>query len=67
MKNVDVIKFYLKAKSPEGLKSLMLTNNVKRSAYHSYDIMFVGGFWYAWFEASSEDFIKEQVGTLGTK
>jgi len=67
MKNVDVIKFYLKAKSPEGLKLLMINNNITKASYHPYDIMFAGGFWYAWYEASSDNFIKEQVGNLGTK
>jgi len=55
MKNVDVIKFYLKAKSPEGLKLLMINNNISKNSYHDYAIIFAGGFWYAWYEAISGD------------
>jgi len=47
---VSVIPQYLKAKSPEGLRRLMLIVNMKHSTqfvFHS--IQFVQGYWYAWF------------------
>lgn len=65
MKTGDVIKSYLKAKNPETLKVLMLNNNIKRAAYHSYDIVFADGFWFAWYEVSADQLLKEQVVKIG--
>lgn len=46
----EQVSHYLKALTPEGLKSLMLVNNFKKGKYYKYDIMFANGFWYAWYE-----------------
>jgi hypothetical protein len=41
---------FLKAKSPQGLRRLMLLNNVKSVIQYTYhDIQFVNGDWYAWY------------------
>lgn len=42
---------YLVAATPLGLRRLMLLNNKKQAAFLKYDIMFVGGRWYAWYIA----------------
>lgn len=60
---LDRIPNYVTAKSPQGLRRLMLANNIKYSQplnYHS--IQFVNGAWFAWFhvEQSSLKAIKAQ-------
>ena len=35
----------------------MLENNLKKRQYHSYDVVFADGFWYAWFVADINDLI----------
>jgi hypothetical protein len=41
---------YLKASSPEGLRRLMLRNNVRLATQIVYhDIQFVNGYWFAWY------------------
>lgn len=44
------VKHYLKAKTPESLKRLMLDNNVKRQHYFDYQIIHDGQNWFAWYE-----------------
>ena len=41
-----------------GLRRLMLSNNVKNGLIYKYDIMFVQGYWYAWYQADAKTFIK---------
>jgi hypothetical protein len=42
---------YIKAKSPRGLRLAMLKRNAELGAFIKYfDIQFVNGSWYAWFE-----------------
>ena len=44
------IPSFLKARSPQGLRRLMLLNNTNNATFYQYfDIQFVGGFWFAWF------------------
>lgn len=41
---------FLKHRSPEGLRKLMLTNNIKLGQQVNYiSIQFVSGYWFAWF------------------
>jgi hypothetical protein len=40
---------FIKAKSPEALRRLMLANNAKYGAFFPYDIMFANGEWVAWY------------------
>jgi hypothetical protein len=54
MKTSDTIKYYLKARTPEGLRFLMVQNSTKANKYYGYDIIFANGFWYAWFEDSTD-------------
>jgi len=49
---------YLKARSPQGLRRLMLLNNAKYSTFFEYVyIQFTEGNWYAWFyrDVDSDD------------
>ena len=57
------VKHYLKAKSPEILKALMLKNSIDRKCYFDYVIMHDGSNWFAWYEWDSENLI-EQVALL---
>jgi len=67
IKTAAHVKFFLKAKKPEGLRMLMLNNNIKRKAYHDYKIVFAEGFWYAWYDTDAEELLKEEVDKLGDK
>lgn len=53
---------FIKAKSPRGLRSLMIRNNTKRGKFFDYfDIQFVKGSWFAWYyddQVTLEDFKK---------
>ena len=45
------LKNYITAKSPMGLRRLMLQNNAKKGFTFKYsDIQFVKGKWYAWYD-----------------
>lgn len=55
MQTVDDVLFFLKAKSPQGLRVLMARNNIKKRTYHTYQIIFAEGFWYAWYEGSRSE------------
>lgn len=51
---------FLKAQSAKGLERLMLRNNLKRKAWHQYQIVFDGKSWLAWYYADlSGTFNKE--------
>lgn len=60
-KNLDDVKYFLKAKKPESLQVLMIQNNIKTGKYHDYRIVFAEGFWFAWYEDSANDFLKKEV------
>jgi hypothetical protein len=61
------IKDYLKAKSPENLKILMLKNSLKTQTYHDYFITHDGQNWFAWFEFDAEDGLKKEIQRLGNE
>jgi hypothetical protein len=47
---LDKIPSFVKARTPEGLRRVMLINNIKNAMQFVYhDIQFVNGFWYAWY------------------
>lgn len=54
MKTPNHIKYYLKAKTPEGLRVLMTNNSIKANTYYGYTIIYAEGFWYAWFEDTTD-------------
>lgn len=54
-------KDYLKAKTPEGLKLLMIRNNLATNAYHDYNIMHDGNSWFAWFEFDASQIIDRET------
>ena len=49
------VKHYVKAKSPEILKALMLKNSIEKKCYFDYVIVHDGSFWFAWFDWDSEE------------
>jgi hypothetical protein len=64
MKTLNDTKFYLKAKTAEGLKILMLRNNISRQAYHGYTIIFADGFWFAWYDGPVDEFVTEKLNAI---
>jgi hypothetical protein len=40
---------FVKSTTAKGLERLMLENNLKRSTWHDYQIVFDGKLWFAWF------------------
>jgi len=61
MKKPSDCKDYLKAKTPEGLKVLMIKNNLKTNSYHDYRIIHDGSFWYAWYEFDASSIIDKET------
>lgn len=49
------VKHYLKSKTAESLKALMLKNNIERRYYFDYQIIHDGSFWFAWYEWDMEN------------
>lgn len=45
---------FIRARSPQRLRVLMLQNNVRKSRKFVYDIQFAQGFWWAWYDEDSE-------------
>jgi len=60
-KKPSVIKSYVKAKSPESLKILMIRNNIETNSYYSYSIVHDGSFWFAWFDFDASDLIEKET------
>jgi hypothetical protein len=54
-KKPSTIKHYLKAKSPEVLKALMLKNSIEKRCYFDYAINHDGSNWFAWFDWDSDE------------
>lgn len=51
---LDKIPNYITAKTPQGLRRVMLMNNVKHVMQFTYhNIQFVNGAWYAWYYESA--------------
>jgi hypothetical protein len=60
-KTISVIKNYVKAKTPEGLKLAMIKNNIDNNSYYSYSIIFDGSFWFAWFDFDASKIIEQET------
>lgn len=60
-KTVSHIKYFLKAKSPVALQHLMLKNSIRTKHYHDYRIVYADGFWFAWYEHTADDLIKDEL------
>lgn len=57
---------YLTAQTPQGLRRLMLRNNVKHGMRFTYhDIQFVDGVWFAWFYLKTDERGLSDVNTNG--
>lgn len=64
-KTPDVIKYFLKAKTPEALQMLMLQKNIDTNTYYEYLIIHDGKIWYAWYESDADALLKDRVNELG--
>ena len=56
-----MIKRHLRAQNPEALERAMLKNNFERGAFHSYDVMFDGSSWFAWYMVNASDLVREHI------
>ena len=52
------VKHYIKSKSPEMLKALMLKNSIEKKCYFDYYIVHDGISWFAWYDWDSEETLK---------
>lgn len=52
---------YVKAKSPEGLKTLCMQNSIGKDRYFKYQIVFDGKFWFAWYEEDASDSLSAEI------
>lgn len=53
------VKHYIRSKTAEGLKALMIDNNVKKKHYFDYQIVHDGANWFAWYEWDIEGQLSE--------
>lgn len=60
---------YISAGSPQGLRRLMLQNNLKYGKQYNYfDIQFVNGKWFVWFfEKEDEIALLNSTNGVGVK
>jgi len=63
--NIDNIPTYVRAQSPQGLRRLMLRNNIKHGAIFEYKIMLgPDSYWYAWFQLDyGDEMLSENINT----
>jgi hypothetical protein len=54
IKTVDNIKYFLKAKKADQLQVEILKNNLRHRCYFDYNIIYAEGYWYAWYEHTSD-------------
>lgn len=55
---------FLKAASPKQLERLMLQNNLKRRAWHNYQIVFDGKAWYAWYYVDLSGSMNQEINEI---
>jgi hypothetical protein len=53
------VKRYLKARTPELLVTQQLRNNIKTGKFHNYQIVFANGTWYAWYNDTAQDLLRQ--------
>jgi hypothetical protein len=46
---IDKIPNYVTAKTAQGLRRVMLLNNIKKNFQFVYNVQFAEGKWFAWF------------------
>lgn len=63
-KTPSIIKSYVKAKSPEALKLMMIKNNIDTNSYYSYSIVHDGVNWFAWFDFDASSLIEKETQRL---
>jgi len=61
--NVAHIPNFITAASPQGLRRLILLNNIKKGHVFVYQIQFSNGKWYAWYNDTVEAFAREVINT----
>lgn len=64
--NINNVPTFLKARSPKGLRRLMLMNNLQRKSVFKYDIMQDNktGVWYAWYQIDATEILDESFNDL---
>jgi hypothetical protein len=60
-KSLFVVKRFLKARTPEALVREQIKNNIKFSKTFSYDIIFDGKTWYAWYLFDHTELYQEKM------
>ena len=58
---IFMIKRHLKARTPQALELAMLKNNAESGAFHQYDIIFDGIYWFAWYLSDSRDLTRPKI------
>lgn len=59
------LPFFIKARSPQGLRRLMIQTNTKQGyTFHYFDIQHVNGNWYAWYYKDLKSTNSEDIEEL---
>lgn len=66
IKTVEDVKYFLRAKTVDGLQVLMVENNIKTQAYHDYQVFFDGKIWYAMYEGKADAVLLKMVNGRGS-
>ena len=63
--NIQASKYvsprFLKAKTPEKLEQLMLTNNITNNKLYNYTIVVKGNYFYAWYDYDHSGKVRVKV------
>lgn len=60
--SITNIPHFLKAGSPEGLRRLMLRNNMRWGMiFNYYQIIFDGKNWFAWYQLDAVDALSDEL------
>lgn len=67
MINTENSMNFIKAIKPEGLRKLMVQKNINDGIIYSYQIIFDGKFWYAWFNEKIDKVLEDSAnGTINS-
>jgi len=62
------IPHFISARSPEGLRRLMLRTNVKHGLiFDYYQIIFDGKKWFAWYQLDAVDGFADEINAVEEK
>jgi hypothetical protein len=61
----NLLPFFIRSRSPNGLRRSMLQNNAKYGmTFQYFDIQFAQGSWYAWYYRSLENINADDIREL---